>query len=136
MGVKGLRNAAIISFVLSMAALLVGGYLCHRQGAANSLDSLFRHARNLGPELILTSSQIVWIDHASIMRGQDVYQRYGLMDHGSVWGHGTLRGMDFSADTLHRIGQHMRDFMASGDQPQAALTRNCPPSVNGQSMPR
>ncbi len=26
MGVKGLRNAAIVAFVLSMAALLLGGY--------------------------------------------------------------------------------------------------------------
>ncbi len=36
------------------------------------------------------------------LMGQDVYQSHGLMDHGSVWGMGTYRGMDFSADTLHR----------------------------------
>ena len=35
---------------------------------------------------------------------REVFQRYGLMDHGSVWGHGTLRGMDFSAHTLHCVG--------------------------------
>ncbi len=48
------------------------------------------------------------------------------MDHGSVWGHGTLRGMDFSADTLHSIGQHMRDFMAAGNQPRAGAYDELP----------
>jgi nitric oxide reductase subunit B len=51
----------------------------------------------------------------AILRGQSVYQRYGLMNHGSVWGHGSLRGMDFSADTLHLVGAHVRDFIAGGD---------------------
>ncbi|MCX7888091.1 MAG: hypothetical protein N3B01_12675, partial [Verrucomicrobiae bacterium] len=41
----------------------------------------------------------------AILRGQDVYQRYGLMSHGSIWGHGALRGMDFSAHTLHLLGE-------------------------------
>jgi nitric oxide reductase subunit B len=57
-------------------------------------------------------------DQATIMRGQDTYQRYGLMDHGSVWGHGSLRGMDFAAHTLHMVGDHMRDFAAAGGPPQ------------------
>jgi nitric oxide reductase subunit B len=34
------------------------------------------------------------------------------MDHGSVWGHGSLRGMDFSATTLHLAGQAMQSFYA------------------------
>lgn len=43
-----------------------------------------------------------------ILAGQDVYQRHGLMDHGSVWGHGSQRGMEFSAETLHLMGQVVR----------------------------
>jgi nitric oxide reductase subunit B len=105
MGVKGLRNAAIVAFVLSMAALLLGGYF-----AMDKVPPV--------PEKVV-SGETLLTNHDTIMQGQDVYQRYGLMDHGSVWGHGTLRGMDFSADTLHKIGQHMRDFMAAGNQPRA-----------------
>lgn len=41
-----------------------------------------------------------------------MYQRYGLMDHGSVWGHGSLRGMDFSAQTLHLLGESLRSYYA------------------------
>ncbi|RPI10074.1 MAG: nitric-oxide reductase large subunit, partial [Zetaproteobacteria bacterium] len=105
MGVRGLRNGAIVSFVVSMAILLVGGYF-----AVDKVPPI--------PAKVV-SGQTAFSDQASIMRGQNVYQRYGLMDHGSVWGHGSLRGMDFAAHTLHMIGQHMRDFVAAGGQPQA-----------------
>jgi len=47
---------------------------------------------------------------------QGVYQKYGLMDHGSVWGHGTLRGPEFSAETLHLTGVCMREYYARAAQ--------------------
>lgn len=34
------------------------------------------------------------------------------MDHGSVWGHGSQRGPEFSALSLHLIAQAVRDFLA------------------------
>ena len=49
---------------------------------------------------------------ADIFAGQDVNQRYGLMDHGSVWGHGSQRGAEFSAVTLHAVGEAVRDQQA------------------------
>jgi nitric oxide reductase subunit B len=100
MSTRGLRNGAILSFVVSMALLLVGGFF-----AKDRVPPLPEHV--VHGETRLTGRD-------AILRGQSVYQRYGLMDHGSVWGHGSLRGMDFSADTLHRVGEHMRDFTASG----------------------
>lgn len=103
MTTKGLRDGAIISFVVSMAALLIGGYFAKERVAPI-------------PGRVAAGDQTL-TDRATILKGQDVYQRYGLMDHGSVWGHGSLRGMDFSAETLHQIGQHMRDYYAA---PEAA----------------
>jgi nitric oxide reductase subunit B len=91
MSTKGLRNAAIISFVISMTILLVGG-----QFAKSKVPPI--------PGQVVVNGQPV-TDRATIMRGQHVYQRYGLMSHGSIWGHGALRGMDFSAHTLHMIGE-------------------------------
>jgi len=91
MNTKGLRNAAILSFVVSMTILLVGG-----QFAKSKVPPI--------PGKVVAGGQIV-TDRDAIMRGQHVYQRYGLMSHGSIWGHGALRGMDFSAHTLHMIGQ-------------------------------
>ena len=36
--------------------------------------------------------------------GQAVFLRYGLMDNGTIWGHGAYLGPDYSAEALHRIG--------------------------------
>jgi nitric oxide reductase subunit B len=47
-----------------------------------------------------------------IMAGQQVWQKYGLMDLGSVWGHGTYRGPDFTAQALHAMVKNMREKLA------------------------
>jgi nitric oxide reductase subunit B len=39
----------------------------------------------------------------NVRAGQQVFLRYGLMENGSVWGHGAYLGPDFSADYLHRL---------------------------------
>ncbi len=104
--VRPLRNAAIVMFIFTMTLLLVGG-IYHKEQVPPIPSAMVSG----GAEL--TTS-------AAISRGQDVYQRYGLMDHGSIWGHGTLRGMDFTADTLHRTGQWMREFYAARGTPVAA----------------
>ena len=35
--------------------------------------------------------------------GQEVFLKYGLMDNGTIWGHGGYLGPDFSAQTLHGL---------------------------------
>lgn len=88
-----------VSFIGAMAVLLIGGL----------------YNRNLVPPYPenITSGGTTLADKAAIMRGQEVWQRYGLMDHGSVWGHGTQRGPDFSAETLHFIGDSLRQQFAT-----------------------
>ena len=53
--------------------------------------------------------------HADIMAGQHAWQKYGLMNNGSVWGHGTYRGNDYTATSLNLMGRYMRDFHAQAD---------------------
>jgi nitric oxide reductase subunit B len=36
--------------------------------------------------------------------GQALFLRYGLMDNGSIWGHGAYLGPDYSALALHQMG--------------------------------
>jgi nitric oxide reductase subunit B len=38
-----------------------------------------------------------------ILSGQEVFLRYGLMENGSIWGHGGYLGPDFSAEYLHTL---------------------------------
>jgi len=78
MGAKGLRNGAVLASFVSMGILLADGHFA-KEKAPPIPDKVVRG------ETPLT-------DRAAIMHGQDVYQRYGLMDHGGVWGHGSLRG--------------------------------------------
>ncbi len=95
-----LKFLALFSFIAAMAVLLIGGYFTSRQVAPYPKD------------FVVKDEAITVADGQAVKRGQQVFQRYGLMDHGSVWGHGSLRGMDFSATSLHFIGQHMREYYA------------------------
>src|SRR5512137_2454509 len=114
MGTKGLRNAAVFTFLLSMGILLVGGHY-----AKQRVPPI--------PDTIVCAGNPV-TDGAAIRRGQDVYQRYGLMDHGSVWGHGSLRGMDFSAYTLHCEGELLRQHRLAQGKPPADAFAALPPA--------
>jgi nitric oxide reductase subunit B len=64
------------------------------------------------PGKIVTEQGQVLSTRARIYKGQAVWQKYGLMDLGSVWGHGTYRGPDFTAQALHNVGQDMRAYLA------------------------
>jgi nitric oxide reductase subunit B len=92
MSIERLKWAAVISFVVALGGLLIGGVFANRQAPPYP-------GRVVGPD------GATLFTRQDILAGQDVYQRYGLMDHGSVWGHGSQRGMEFSAVSLHRIGE-------------------------------
>src|ERR1039458_2101202 len=59
-----------------------------------------------------------------IGNGQALFLRYGLMDNGTIWGHGAYLGPDYSAEALHRIGETTAMALAQRQygQPLAALT--------------
>jgi nitric oxide reductase subunit B len=48
----------------------------------------------------------------NIRDGQQVFLKYGLMDNGTIWGHGALLGPDFSADYLHTLTLHSATSIA------------------------
>jgi nitric oxide reductase subunit B len=41
--------------------------------------------------------------HDDIVAGQQVFLKYGLMENGTIWGHGAYLGPDFSAEYLHTL---------------------------------
>jgi len=99
MSTETLKKAAIISFIIALGGLLLGGLFANREAPPY-------------PDRVLAPDGKVLFTAGDILAGQNVYQRYGLMDHGSVWGHGSQRGMEFSAVTLHRIGEKVRDELS------------------------
>jgi nitric oxide reductase subunit B len=47
-----------------------------------------------------------------IEAGQEVFLKYALMEHGTLWGHGAYLGPDYSAEYLHRLTEIVRDTVA------------------------
>ncbi|MFC1526875.1 nitric-oxide reductase large subunit, partial [Candidatus Latescibacterota bacterium] len=99
MPIARLKWVATICFVLALGGLLIGGIFANREAPPY-------------PGTVIGPDGTRLFTKGDILAGQDVYQRYGLMDHGSVWGHGSQRGMEFSAVTLHLVGEAVRDQQA------------------------
>ena len=55
----------------------------------------------------------VVITGADIQEGQEVFFKYDLMEHGTLWGHGAYLGPDYSAEYLHRLCGITRDTIAT-----------------------
>ena len=102
MSLTKLKWTAILCFIVAMVILLGGG-------VAMKKDLPPYPGKVVGPD-----GQVLF-EKANIMAGQNVYQRYGLMDHGAVWGHGTQRGPEFSAATLHMMAEAIGDYFAQED---------------------
>ncbi len=54
-----------------------------------------------------------------VIAGQHVFQKYGLMQFGTIFGHGAYLGPDFTAQYLHKASQAMVAFYAQGKEPSA-----------------
>lgn len=55
------------------------------------------------PERVVGPGGAVILTADDIRAGQEVFLKYGLMENGSVWGHGAYLGPDFSAAYLHAL---------------------------------
>lgn len=89
--------ALVVFFGFSI--LLLGGYWIYESRAP--IPGTVQTEQG---ETLFTSDQI--------LGGQAVYQKYGLMDWGSVLGHGTYYGPDFTAEVLHQRVELLRDSYA------------------------
>ena len=49
-----------------------------------------------------------------IRAGQELFLTYGLMQYGSIYGHGAYLGPDFTADYLHRQAIEMQQLYGGG----------------------
>ena len=110
MSLKTLKWAAILCFVVAMVVLLGGGVAMKKDLPPY-------------PAKVVDSGGKVLFEKSDIIAGQDVYQRYGLMDHGAVWGHGSQRGSEFSAASLHILAEAVGDDLAMAEygKPYAQL---------------
>jgi nitric oxide reductase subunit B len=102
MSLNTLKWAAILCFLVAMAILLGGGVYMQKDLPPY-------------PGKVVDPNGKVLFQKSDIFAGQDVYQRYGLMDQGAVWGHGSQRGPEFSASTLNMLAEATGDYFARTD---------------------
>jgi nitric oxide reductase subunit B len=65
------------------------------------------------PEQAVDGTRTLVFSGADIQMGQEVFLKYGLMEHGTLWGHGAYLGPDYSAEYLHRLSEVTRDTIAT-----------------------
>ena len=74
----------------------------------------YRHAPPI-PDKVVDSEGAVIFDEQTIEAGQEVFLKYGLMQNGSIWGHGSYLGPDFSAQYLHELSLDTGQAIARQD---------------------
>jgi nitric oxide reductase subunit B len=88
------------------------------------------------PEQVTDGAGTVVFTGADIQKGQEVFLKYGLMEHGSLWGHGAYLGPDYSAEYLHRLSEVTRDTIATGKygKPFAQLSPDEQSAVSARTI--
>jgi nitric oxide reductase large subunit len=56
------------------------------------------------PTQVVASDKVLFT-RDDVLDGMHVFQRYGLMEYGSVYGHGAYLGPDFTAEYLHKTAE-------------------------------
>jgi nitric oxide reductase subunit B len=101
--------------------------MAEREGTTSALSPWWRHATILvmiaGFSLLSLVTVLTYVnappiparvedaagatlfDRQAILRGQEVFLEYGLMEHGTLWGHGAYLGPDYTAEYLHRLAE-------------------------------
>ena len=64
------------------------------------------------PDRVVDAQGTTLFTGNDIRAGQGVFLKYGLMDNGSIWGHGAYLGPDYSAEALHQMGRDAADAVA------------------------
>jgi nitric oxide reductase subunit B len=94
-------QSIVLTFVVGFAIL---GYLAIR---------IYRERPPVPARVVSESGQTVF-NGEDIRAGQEAFLTYGLMEYGSVYGHGAYLGPDFTADYLHRLAVEMHRAYGGG----------------------
>ena len=84
------RRSVLLVFVVGMIGLIFMSV------------QAYRYAPPI-PEKVVDSDGKIIFSGQEIEAGQQVFLKYGLMQNGSIWGHGSYLGPDFAARYLHEL---------------------------------
>src|SRR5262249_44337902 len=75
------------------------------------------------PGRVVDESGRLLMTRGEILQGQEAFLTHGLMQFGSVYGHGAYLGPDFTADYLHRQAVLMTEFYGGGPDAEEKVRR-------------
>ena len=93
------RQAVILVLILGFTVLIVLAI------------KTYRDAPPIPDKVIAESGEVVFTGQ-DILAGQQVFLKYGLMENGTIWGHGAYLGPDFSAAYLHTLSMDAAETIA------------------------
>jgi len=93
------RNAVILVLILGFSVLAWISVRSYRDA-----PPIPDRVVNKGGKVLFTGNDIV--------AGQQVFLKHGLMENGTIWGHGAYLGPDFSATYLHGLAVDAAEFAA------------------------
>jgi nitric oxide reductase subunit B len=112
------RYAVIATFILGFAVLILLTFKAYQNAPPI-------------PARVIDASGAVVFTGDDVRHGQEVFLKYGLMDNGSLWGHGGYLGPDFGATVLHNWAlalaenraqaRHSKDYASLSDNVRAAI---------------
>ncbi len=94
---------AILTFIIGFCVL---GYLAY---------SIYAEHPPV-PSRMVSDQQEVIFTGDDVMAGQHLFQKYGLMQFGTIFGHGAYLGPDFTAQYLHKASLAMQEHYAGGSR--------------------
>ncbi|MDX9976062.1 MAG: nitric-oxide reductase large subunit, partial [FCB group bacterium] len=96
-------QVAIITFAIGFGVL---GYLAYRINTDQPPI----------PAQTVSADGATLYTHDDIMGGQHLFQQYGLMQFGTIFGHGAYLGPDFTAQYLHHASAAMLEAYSPGTE--------------------
>jgi nitric oxide reductase subunit B len=87
-------QGAIVTFMIGFAILGYLAYLVYAQQPPI-------------PGRVVSTTGEALFTRADILEGMNVFQRYGVMEYGTIYGHGAYLGPDFTADYIHRAATYL-----------------------------
>jgi nitric oxide reductase subunit B len=115
------RRAVILVLLVGFSVLIWMSVMAHRDAPPI-------------PERVIGPAGEVVFTRDDVLDGQQVFLKYGLMENGSIWGHGAYLGPDFSAEYLHTLAVDAGGMLAkkSFDRPYKDLNPGEQAAVTGE----
>ncbi len=101
-------QASVLTFLLGFTALSILAALLYSQRAPI-------------PGRVTAPSGQVLFTREDVLAGQHLFQKYELMQYGTVYGHGAYLGPDFTAQYLHLAALDMLAFYGETGAPDPAI---------------